>query len=191
MTYSAKGKILLTSVLPGLRELRTPLVTGYLWLVVTWVVVSNQVPRVRPTGAAQAALWDLGSMLGRPALIVGLTSIAYLVGALIELNPERLWRYGGRPKWITLLLGNGRILQAVRRPALSATTQRDIVRVVLGQAEEVDPQKREEVFVRILTQIRQLAIRLQAQHPELYEKYDRLLTEARLRFNIAAPSGCY
>jgi hypothetical protein len=39
-----KDTSMLASRLPGLRDLRTPLATGPLWLIAVWLVVHNHVP---------------------------------------------------------------------------------------------------------------------------------------------------
>ncbi|MEV6812630.1 hypothetical protein [Micromonospora sp. NPDC051296] len=161
---------------------------GYLWATFLWIIFGRHVPQSRPTGGSAAALWDLGEMVGRPALLAVASFLAYLLGSMLEVNPERLWRYGGRPPWADTVINATRIgrraLEFVRSPALSPTTQNGIIRAVSVNA---DPEARTRIFVKVLTEIRQYATRLQASHPELYDKYDRLIAEARFRFNITPP----
>lgn len=80
---------MLTAVLPGLRDLRTPLATGYLWLLNVWILVGHLLPRERPGGdGVLAKLFDLGSFFGTGALIGVLTFTAYLMGALLGIDVQ-------------------------------------------------------------------------------------------------------
>jgi hypothetical protein len=159
---------------------------GYLWFVVAWLAFGDKAVLTRPRSGPMATLWDLGTLAGRPAVLGAVTFVAYLLGALLEMNPERLWRYGGRPDWVSGALQRRKatswLLESVRMPALSPTSQKDIA-YILGSG----PDGINEPINRMLSEIRQLATRLQASHPDLYDKYDRLLAEARFRFNIAVP----
>jgi len=154
-----------------------------------WAAIGDQIPETRPSAGPLAAFWDLGKLFGRPALVATISFAAYVLGALLEFNPELLWRYGGRPEWVTELLRRWpvtwRLLEWVRSPALSLASQKDIVRIL--NSGKSDRSTGTRLFGQLLTEIRQLATRLQASHPELYDKYDRLLAEARFRFNIALP----
>jgi hypothetical protein len=71
------------SLMPGIRELRTPLAAGYLWLLFAWLLVEPSVPSSREelTGAAASIvrLTDEGSIV---ALGAGISFAAYLVGTV-------------------------------------------------------------------------------------------------------------
>lgn len=87
---------MLASLLPGLREVRTPLTVGYLWLLVIWLAFADKIPTERPAGDNLIArLFDLGGMLGQPATVAALTFLAYVLGALITI-PIGGPRAGGR-----------------------------------------------------------------------------------------------
>jgi hypothetical protein len=82
---------MLMNLLPGLRELRAPLVSGYLWLISAWLVLGriDWLPTQRPIGDGEVArLWDLGGELGRTAVLAAVTFIAYLVGSFLETDPD-------------------------------------------------------------------------------------------------------
>jgi hypothetical protein len=79
------------NILPGLRELRAPLASGYLWLVALWLALSHAgwLPSKRPPGNGEVArLWDLGGTLGKTTLLAAVTFIAYLIGSFLELDPS-------------------------------------------------------------------------------------------------------
>jgi hypothetical protein len=79
------------NLLPGLRDLRAPLVSGYLWLTALWLGLGHAgwLPDKRPPGDSEVArLWDLGGTLGKTVVLAVLTFIAYLIGSFLEINPD-------------------------------------------------------------------------------------------------------
>jgi hypothetical protein len=82
---------MLMSLLPGLRELRAPLASGYLWLVSAWLFLGRMdwLPTHRPTDNGEVArLWELGDALGTTAVFAAVTFIAYLIGSFLEMDPD-------------------------------------------------------------------------------------------------------
>jgi hypothetical protein len=72
----------LANLLPGLRDLRTPLAAGYLWLLTAWLLVEPSLPeRDEASGVLQSIL-RIGEVLGPIASAVALSFVAYLVGVL-------------------------------------------------------------------------------------------------------------
>jgi hypothetical protein len=73
---------MLTSLLPGIRELRAPLAAGYLWLAALWVLFAHDVP-ARPDAEGPWAdayrFVDAASVFGLAAAI---SFAAYLIGTL-------------------------------------------------------------------------------------------------------------
>jgi hypothetical protein len=55
----------LTSLLPGVREVRTPLTAGYIWLTLGWLAWGSNVPTNRPEPGMFASLWDIGVFIGK------------------------------------------------------------------------------------------------------------------------------
>jgi hypothetical protein len=78
----------LASLLPGLRDLRTPLAVGYLWIVVLWLLLYRWVPTTvgdAPTGPVRA-LYELGSLLDQAVVLAALSFLAYLLGSMLRLQ---------------------------------------------------------------------------------------------------------
>jgi hypothetical protein len=119
------------NLLPGLRELRAPLVSGYLWLISAWLFLGRMewLPTERPPGNGEVArLWDLGGTLGKTVVLAAVTFLAYLIGSFFEINPDgriansltplaladhRPFYLGARDKptsWIAQRRANARIL---------------------------------------------------------------------------------
>jgi hypothetical protein len=73
----------LASLLPGVRQLRAPLASGYLWLLVAWVALADRVPRsstARP--GIFRDLYEIAATAGRPATAAAVSFAAYLLGVL-------------------------------------------------------------------------------------------------------------
>lgn len=72
---------LLAAAVPGLREVRGPLIAGYLWLLVAWLVVKPEPDLADATGLL-ASVVDLADTVGPVATAAGVSVAAYLIGAL-------------------------------------------------------------------------------------------------------------
>ncbi|MET8849001.1 hypothetical protein [Amycolatopsis sp. NPDC004625] len=178
---------MLTSLLPGVREVRTPVASGFAWLLVGWLVLADHLPRGRPAQHVFATLWDLGSYVGKGGLLVAVSFAAYLLGAFLEVDPLHLWEHGGRPAWINHLRDiarRGRFHRAGIFP-LSGQTQRDLHDFTAEGYAADHPL----MFLAsgIMREERQLATKLQAANVELYNRYDRALAEATFRINVTPP----
>jgi hypothetical protein len=81
---------MLANLLPGLRELRTPLAVGWTWLVVLWVALGSSIPTDRSGIGLVQSLLDATSFLGKTVVLGVLAFVAYLLGSLMQRdNAER------------------------------------------------------------------------------------------------------
>jgi hypothetical protein len=79
----------LMNLLPGLRELRAPLASGFLWLAAAWLALGSWLPAERPPGDGEIArLWDLGGAVGKTAVLAAVSFAAYLIGSFLEIDPD-------------------------------------------------------------------------------------------------------
>jgi hypothetical protein len=75
---------ILSELLPGARQIRTPLAVGYLWLFVGWINIVHLPAHFRNSALAIRATTDLGQLT--PILAVVIVSFAaYLIGIFFEL----------------------------------------------------------------------------------------------------------
>src|SRR3954469_23060979 len=87
----------LMNLLPGLRDLRTPLAVGYLWLTALWLVFGNRVPDPGDASGLVHDLYRAASAVGTTASLAALTFTAYLMGTrslVINRYTDILWRLG-------------------------------------------------------------------------------------------------
>jgi hypothetical protein len=87
--------IVLTNLLPGIRDLRGPLAAGYVWLLAAWVVAEPRLRDTDPTGL-WATIVHLDSAVSRVGVGVAVSVAAYLVGSLSEAGTSNFVRRVGR-----------------------------------------------------------------------------------------------
>jgi hypothetical protein len=75
---------MLTSLLPGLRELRAPLAAGYLWLIAAWVAFAPRIPTPETASGVLKDIYRLGQAVGKPGVIAAVTFAAYIIGIMTE-----------------------------------------------------------------------------------------------------------
>lgn len=87
----------MTNLLPGLRELRTPLAAGFIWLATLCVLTAERIPLSAAELPGEISnLWRIGEFLGQGPLLAALAFLAYLMGAVWEglVTGFRAWRDG-------------------------------------------------------------------------------------------------
>lgn len=127
---------MLSSLLPGLRDLRTPLTVGFLWLTSLWVVFGPQIPS--STSAADGLaleLFRLAGAFGAPILLAASTFAAYIIGLMtswLHLDWLRGTNVASRRLWFGLSYP-GRLsettradLYGVSRPIVDKAIETDI-----------------------------------------------------------------
>ena len=177
---------MLASLLPGLREVRTPLTVGYLWLLVLWLWFADRVPTNRPDGDGLVPrIFDLLDILGPAAGLAALTFVAFLLGALLTIPTEgRLMQ---------------RLFQSVPTTSLDVRTTRDEyaehVLDLRHRAEEsirgLPPDQFDQADLDVARKsyagASDLRQRLLVTNQELYGEYDRLEAECQFRLNVCLP----
>jgi hypothetical protein len=81
---------LLTSLLPGVRDLRTPLAVGYMWLIALWISLHKYLPETIDTAKGpMKSLYELGDFVGKGIVLTACSFVAYMLGSLV-VRPLRL-----------------------------------------------------------------------------------------------------
>jgi hypothetical protein len=204
----------LASILPGLRDIRTPLAAGYLWIVVVWLLFHDYIPKsVDEAQGAIGSLYQLGALLGGAAGLAAVSSAAYLVGSILVIRPERLGRLiqargeredksldGGRESPPPLPQRQQQLARFVDVGLMEFGNERTWFTVqdhvdVLGQMltrttyreEKSYDEVRQAYLQAVVDDYPAIAIRLQAKNRDLWETYDRHRAEAEFRLGIAPP----
>ncbi|WP_329553177.1 hypothetical protein [Streptomyces sp. NBC_00696] len=90
---------MLTQILPGFRELRTPLATGVLWLLALWVALGARVPSRAEAAGFARRVYDLAELVGRPGVGAVLIFTAYIVGSVVSIPANQLLREPPNDAW--------------------------------------------------------------------------------------------
>ncbi len=119
---------MLTALLPGLRELRAPLASGYVLLAALWVALDPSLPtapELRDQNGPLASLYELEPYFGTVAVPVVVSIAAYLTGSIFV-------------QFLTWLLSPGlmRLLRARLQPLQVSPTNkavRFVEKLLLGE----------------------------------------------------------
>ena len=76
----------LAQLLPGLREVRAPLISGYLWLFAAWLLLASHLP-TPGDGQPYGHVFDVAGAIGQVGVITVASVAAYLVGSLFAAVP--------------------------------------------------------------------------------------------------------
>jgi tetratricopeptide (TPR) repeat protein len=182
--------LVLTSLLPGLREIRAPLISGYMWLTFFFLVFHGDFPSSSHPGEALKPLFELGDRLSAFGVATVASVAAYLVGSAAQ---ELL-------KIVARLLPPVTPVYAEPGTHFSKVGRDDIRRFVEIKLEEVrsrlfqvalspgergvDEEPGTRKVERELPLIRTLLL---GERPELVGEIDRLQAEADLRITVAVP----
>lgn len=203
---------MLASILPGLRDLRVPLATGFLWLVVLWLIVYPIIPTQKDAAGFVAEIYELFGALGSATLLAVMSFIAYLVGivlgklafipkiaATIAFASRSAVPLPGVP------LSDASRRQAyelaertIRQQAARGVQTNTIAETVLQQgitrtsARLADPEFaisdiERRLFFQMYFEVPLVAVRLLAKQKELFDRYDRADAEANFRYAIVVP----
>ncbi|MFD8415498.1 hypothetical protein ACFV2Q_27675 [Streptomyces sp. NPDC059650] len=200
---------MLASLLPGIRELRTPLATGYLYLLTLFLLIGGRIPAKAEAPDALKRLYDIVEWMGKPAALAATTFVAYLVGSVLEvrattfrhrlrqprarskqLNQVRM-EHERRERW-QLPTSHPEVDPVWREMAvwilLSKSTVDTLVRYMFGRTGRLEVTISEllRAFVLLMNEFPQLRTRLYQADKDLYGDYDRLASEADFKVNIGA-----
>jgi hypothetical protein len=182
---------ILANALPGFRDLRAPLIAGYMWVVFVWLLFTPDF-QTRPAGEL-GAVYDLAKDVGPVWVGIAVATAAYLAGSVSQIVSEilssGLRRIG--PRW---LVGDiapydpGSSLDAIYRAGrgtvdrmLDPTT--DLSHRYQNELSDL----RSEAEHGSLIEPNLPATLLVGQQPELYAEVDRLRAEGDLRLAVIPP----
>lgn len=218
---------MLASLLPGLRDLRTPLATGYLYFLLGWLLLGGArlLPET-PSNTFVSRIFDLSGLIGAGATLATLSFAAYLVGSILVVHKVDRPHFAlkllkadaatGVEKLMLWIAQQVDTLEATGLTARDFMGRPDLPQLFKHQFRDayehtmLDPTREENRFFlelseddrekyklhRALSSALQLAVtndhealitRMQIERETLYNDYDRLRSEAELRFSIATP----
>jgi hypothetical protein len=183
---------ILASALPGFRDLRGPLIAGYLWLVFAWLLFEPNVD-YRPPNGVGAAAYDLLQEVGPIATAIAVSVAAYLVGAVsqaLSVVVRTAWSKWERlPLWAR---GGGRASMLVEVDAIHKRGRGILAGAAVGDStrkarmDELE-ERADGTRYEAERELDLPATLLIGERPALFAEVDRLRGEAELRVTVALP----
>lgn len=87
---------MLAQILPGFRDFKTPLITGYLWLVIVWIGFGMRIPRKDETTGAMGMINWLTGYTSTATILAVLSFVAYVIGILVTIDVKLATRLVSR-----------------------------------------------------------------------------------------------
>jgi hypothetical protein len=190
---------ILANALPGFRNLRAPVIAGYLWLLFIWLLVDPDLDHP-PTSGVAGTVWKLGEHVGHVALAIAVSVAAYLVGAvsvrasgalralwdgflraLWYLLPRLVAPRVGLPPLIPLHAVSGlrQVVNRARRRTSSIEVAPSALAALEEEYERAVAERRRELDLP--------ATLLVGDKPALFAEVDRLRAEGELRLAAVVP----
>jgi hypothetical protein len=147
----------LTSLLPGLREIRAPLASGYLWLLVVWLLIEPHLAAKQENMTAiVASLTRLAEAASPVGVGAAATFVAYVMGSLSEAIAQagvnlvagrpaaRLPRWLKKPRIASVDLGFISVLLELDPTALASSEEahQEVEMEVQGQLNTINAARR-------------------------------------------------
>lgn len=206
---------MLTSILPGLRDLRVPLASGLLWLVVIWLFVYPMIPTKDEASGFGAEVYELFGALGGAALLGAVTFVAYILGIVfgklssltkfaagrLTSNKEALSRASDvqaserATKLVSQLHEKGIPFELISNLLENSDTTEEAAHKLATLEKDMTHELRAEIAEsdvqkltdRMFTEIPLVAARLLAKNKDLFDRYDRADAEANFRYAVIIP----
>jgi tetrahydromethanopterin S-methyltransferase subunit F len=183
---------MLASLLPGLRDVRTPLATGYIYAAFGWIAWGSLLPgSTDDASGLLQRIYTLASTLGPPTMLAIGSFAAFLVGSVLTIDLRN-----------DLAIGILRTLRAIPRADIYDVRNAQYIRERLREIEReidrtVDDERLTGEESRALMRLHRgsatagtvgdAVTRLMVTSQPLYGEYDRLQAEATFRVNVAIP----
>lgn len=87
---------MLAQILPGFRDFKTPLITGYLWLVIAWIGFGMRIPSKDETTGAMGMINWLTGYTSTATILAVLSFVAYVIGILVTIDVKLATRLVSR-----------------------------------------------------------------------------------------------
>lgn len=183
---------ILASALPGFRDLRAPIVAGYMWLLLAWLWVNPDLDHPPQTGLGDT-VYDLFHRIGPIWVAIAAGVLAYLMGSIsqdLSRGLRSLWvEYGldfpirgferSGDERIRATRRRAEDLVMGRRSLLSGKHSDQLQRAIDARAADADHEAARELELP--------ATLLVGDKSELFAEVDRLRAEGELRMAVVPP----
>jgi hypothetical protein len=198
---------ILASALPGFRDLRAPLVAGYLWLLLLWIAVRPDLA-TRPTNHIAPPLYDLGKHVGPIWIGLGLSVSAYLIGSVSQVASSMIkvgfrlfenrrvkpyqFSYTDNKELLRLAESNHPIDKLTREAQLKLlragwNPERELDRAEMRNVESNITDRAVRARQGMWQELAMPATLLIGEETQLFTEADRLKSESDMRLAVAVP----
>lgn len=188
----------LASVMPGVRQLRTPLIVGAAWLLVVYLALSPSWGSTLSKYRRLRDLWDDVTAIETVYLLAALAVVAYVLGVCVGPLAELATRVMARlvsvvaPRMERLkspllapwrrALGRRRAEHLVRGPVFDAVGVRFAEAGLPADCHMIFP------VDMLLDRLESVALQLWKKAPDQYQESDRIVAEADFRSGLSLPA---
>jgi hypothetical protein len=81
---------LFSSLIPGVREIRAPLIAGYLWLICAWLLLEPYAPSP-DDNRVYGRFAEIAEAVGPVGRALAVSVVAYLIGSLVQTGVRNGW----------------------------------------------------------------------------------------------------
>ena len=197
---------MLSQILPGFRDFRTPLVVGSLWLALVWLLLGMPVPDKESKTGIFGLINSLGDYLPAAAIAAIISFSAYVVGITFVVDSKTVnWavkfvnkikfnfyvRKVDSPEIFIKRLDRQAEHRAIKKMTSSEQMQSLVYRALEHSTESSTGREYIRELSNLVTSLERelplLGSKLLEKNKELYDVFDRLRSEADFRFGISFP----
>lgn len=182
-------------ILPGVRELRTPLAAGSLWVASLWIVLGDHLSGLGNEDVVQRAKDLIAAAPDGLVLAVGVVLVYYFGVLIVDLPravAEALMRQEGLRRLVLGAQGGRPTHLGVRVARPDSQTRQLIGQALNDRLSHVSHYVRDSLPTWVvLDEFELAALQLSHDAPEQYQAYDRLRAEAHLKAGVAAPLAIF
>lgn len=176
-------RVMLTSLLPGFRHVRTPFAIGVLCAFQLWMLFGDAIPTQEEANGLMERVYSLTELTGRPIMTSAVAFMLYLLGDILKLPAAATARFVASLAALRLRLGgNWSRLDRNLVPITPRTYH--IMHELADRIREDGGGFPKELMINMERELPEIRMRLIADHLDVYLEHDRLSSEAEFRINV-------
>ena len=179
---------ILANALPGFRDLRAPVISGYMWLIFVWLLVDPNLSH-RPSSPLGGALYDLGGRVGHVGIVIGVSVVAYIIGTVSQVATNAIG--GLLSRAVQLAPQDGFAHEEIEdlrgRYRTELMAAQDFGSLPIDELTDTLAKRYSRARREAERELSLPATLLVGGDPQLFAEVDRLRAEGELRLSVVAP----
>jgi hypothetical protein len=186
---------MLVSLLPGLRDLRTPLAVGYLWLLCLWLWWGDTLLTLKQQSNTESgpihSIFELSGALGAGVVLSAVSFVAYLLGTMLLLvfrwNVLSARRSAFHLDRLTFIVAWFEFVPLRIHSQPIDRLKQQVQEAVRARQPDLGSASITTLVTTVCDQLDAVGIRLQAFDKEMWDTFDRSKAESQFRSGLVAP----